>query len=105
MAQIAGGETDKRVFLFGAGQLMPTEPPASVHFELRLLRFEGLSPLTQHRRRSPLRPSVPTRDAGYDRCGTSRRFAAMQWFVGYWRQSGSHSRPRRRVYEFTQRAT
>ncbi len=25
MAQIAGGETDKRVFLFGAGQLMPTE--------------------------------------------------------------------------------
>src|SRR5882724_7531037 len=67
MAQIAGGETDKRVFLFGAGQLMPTEPPASVHFELRLLRFEGLSPLTQHRRRSPLRPSVPTRDAGYDR--------------------------------------
>jgi hypothetical protein len=68
MAQIAGGETDKRVFLFGAGQLMPTEPPASVHFELRLLRFEGLSPLTQHRRRSPLRPSVPTRDAGYDRC-------------------------------------
>jgi len=68
MAQIAGGETDKRVFLFGVGQLMPTEPPASVHFELRLLRFEGLSPLTQHRRRSPLRPSVPTRDAGYDRC-------------------------------------
>jgi len=47
---------------------MTTEPPTSAHFELRLLRFEGLSLLTQHLRRSPLRPSVPTRDAGHDRC-------------------------------------
>src|SRR5260370_35674361 len=29
-------------------------------------RKEHRSPLTQHRRRSPLRPSVPIRDAGYD---------------------------------------
>jgi hypothetical protein len=41
MAQIAGGETDKRVFFFGAGQHMPTEPPASVHFELRAASLRG----------------------------------------------------------------
>jgi hypothetical protein len=32
----------------------------------------------------------PHRNASVDlsATGTSRRFAAMQWFVGYWRQSG-----------------
>ena len=33
--------------------------------------------------------------------GTSRRFAAMQWFVGYRRLSGLSQASRRAFYEFT----
>ena len=88
--RLPGAKLISAFFFFGAGQLMTTEPPTLVHFELRLLRFEGLSPLTQHRRRSPLRPSVPTRDAGYDRCWHETDMPTALRDVRSRGQSGKH---------------
>jgi hypothetical protein len=39
MAQVAGEGEIKKHLSFGGGQLLTTQPLASVHSELRLLRF------------------------------------------------------------------